>query len=82
MERVALRKFDRQGRIVIPKNARKSVLKDAEEVAIISFPDHVRLVPRNADLAKYIDAVTVDVSRFEDYHALRREVAAKRERKP
>lgn len=78
MEKVEIRRFDRQGRLVIPRSARKNVLKDAEEVAVISFPDHVRLVPRNADLAKYIDAVTVDVQRFDDYHALRRELRAKR----
>ncbi len=70
--------IDAHGRIMIPRRFQEGALKGAKEVAIVAFNDHIRIMPRNVDLSKYIDSVLVEVSNFSDYHLLRRELKAKR----
>jgi len=41
---------------------------------LIEHNDKLEILPADADLTKYFDSVEVDVSNFEDYHELRREL--------
>ena len=77
MFEVVTKKIDAQGRLVLPREWRVSALKETDEVVLLIFDDHIKIVPRNIDLSRYIDSVEVDVENFADYHELRRELRAK-----
>jgi len=76
---VVIKKIDAQGRLVLPREWRLSALKETDEVILLIFDDHIKIVPHNTNLSRYIDSVEVDVENFADYHELRRELRAKRE---
>ena len=77
MFRVVVKKMDRQGRLVLPREWRVRMLKETDEVVLIMSEDSIKIVPRNIDLSRYVNSVEVDVENFADYHALRRELRAK-----
>ena len=73
--KVEIKKLDSQGRIVLPLSWRKRIKSD--EMVIVERDDRIEIFPREVDLSKYIDAIEVDVEKFEDYHELRRELREK-----
>ena len=60
MLEVVTKKIDAQGRLVLPREWGVSALKETDEVVLLIFDDHIRIVPRNIDLSRYIDSVEVD----------------------
>ena len=76
---VVTKKVDEQGRLVLPHKWRVRALKETDEVILLVFDDHIKIIPHNIDLSRYVDSVEVDVENFADYHELRRELKAKRE---
>lgn len=79
MLKVVTKKIDAQGRLVLPREWRVRALKETDEVLLLIFDDHIKIIPHNIDLSRYIDSVEVDVENFANYHELRRELRAKRE---
>jgi len=77
MFQVVVKKIDRQGRLVLPREWRAQVLKEKDEVVLLMSEDSLKIVPRNIDLSRYVNSIEVDVENFADYHALRRELRAK-----
>lgn len=73
---MVIRKIDSQGRIVLPASWRKRI--KTNEVVVVEREGKVEILPRDADLSKYVDSVEVDVDSFEDYHELRRELRGER----
>lgn len=72
MYKVEIKKVDSHGRLSLPVDWRKSLKKN--EVLVVEMDDRVEVLSRNADLAKYIDSVKIDVKDFEDYHKLKKEL--------
>jgi bifunctional DNA-binding transcriptional regulator/antitoxin component of YhaV-PrlF toxin-antitoxin module len=70
--KVAIKRIDNQGRIVLPLSFRRRLKQGA--VLVVEREDRLEIYPVDAELSKYFDAVEVDVERFEDYHELRREL--------
>jgi len=70
--RVAIKRVDPQGRIVLPLSFRKRLRRGA--VLVVEREDRLEVYPVDAELSKYFDSVEVDVESFEDYHELRREL--------
>jgi len=71
---------DEQGRIVIPKEWRRKLLK-GKKVVMRLKDNSIEITPyRQGDLTKFFDAALVDVKRnLEDWHAVRKELrSAKR----
>jgi len=79
MLEMVTKKIDAQGRLVLPHEWRVRALKETDEVLLLMFDDHIKIVPRNIDLSRYVDSIEVDVENFADYHKLRRELGAKLE---
>jgi len=79
MLEMVTKKIDAQGRLVLPHEWRVRALKETDEVLLLMFDDHIKIVPRNIDLSRYVDSIEVDVENFADYHKLRRELRAKLE---
>jgi len=79
MFEVVTKKVDAQGRLVLPREWRTKALKGTDEVILLMFDDHIKIVPHNIDLSRYVNSIEVDVENFADYHKLRRELGAKRE---
>ena len=76
MPSVEIKKVDRHGRIVLPFEWRRKVLKD-DEVLVIAYEDRVEVIPRTSSLADFINSVEIDAKNFEDYHRLRKELRAR-----
>lgn len=76
MSSVEIKKVDRHGRIVLPFEWRRKVLKD-DEVLVIAYEDRVEVIPRTSSLADFINSVEIDAKNFEDYHRLRKELRAR-----
>ncbi len=74
MLQVIVKKINRRGRLVLPREWRARVLKETDEVILFMAEDFIKIVPRNIDLSRYVNSVEVDVENFVDYHALRREL--------
>ena len=75
MYEVELREIDSQGRFTIPAKWREQAMKEAKEVYVLMYPDHLKVLPkRKVDLTKYFDSVEIDVplENFSDYHRLRK----------
>jgi DNA-binding transcriptional regulator/RsmH inhibitor MraZ len=69
-----MKRIDPQGRVHIPSDWRREVLGDSEEVIVMRFEDHIRILPlTKRSLTEFFDRVEVDVSPevFKDYHRLR-----------
>ena len=66
---------DEQGRIIIPKEWRRKLLK-GKKVLMRLKDASIEITPyRQEDLTKFFDAALVDVkSNMEDWHALRKEL--------
>ncbi|MEM2936669.1 MAG: AbrB/MazE/SpoVT family DNA-binding domain-containing protein [Candidatus Bathyarchaeia archaeon] len=77
MLHVVVKKVDRQGRLVLPREWRERVLKETDEVVLLMSDHSLMIVPHNIDLSRYVNSVEVDVENFADYHALRRELRTK-----
>ncbi len=74
MDSLEIKRLDPQGRVHIPRNWRREVLGDSDEVIIMKFKDHIRIMPlTRGSLTEFFDMVEVDVSPeiFRDYHKLR-----------
>ncbi|NIQ04425.1 MAG: AbrB/MazE/SpoVT family DNA-binding domain-containing protein [Candidatus Korarchaeota archaeon] len=69
------RKIDSQGRVVIPVEWRRKVLK-GDTVIVLQFDERIEIYPVGADLSEFIDAVEVELSEedFLDYHTLRKKL--------
>ncbi len=72
MYKVEIKKIDSHGRLSLPVEWRRALKR--REVVVIELDDRVEVLSRDADLAKYVDSVEVDVKNFEDYHKLRRDL--------
>jgi DNA-binding transcriptional regulator/RsmH inhibitor MraZ len=70
--KVAIKRIDNQGRIVLPLSFRRRLKRGA--VLVVEREDRLEIYPVDAELSEYFDAVEVDVEHFEDYHELRREL--------
>ena len=70
--KVAIKRIDNQGRIVLPLSFRRRLKRGA--VLVVEREDRLEIYPVDAELSKYFDAVEVDMEHFEDYHELRREL--------
>ena len=70
--KITIKKIDNQGRVLLPVSFRKKIKSGV--VYLIEHNDKLEILPADADLTKYFDSVEVDVSNFEDYHELRREL--------
>jgi bifunctional DNA-binding transcriptional regulator/antitoxin component of YhaV-PrlF toxin-antitoxin module len=70
--KVAIKRIDNQGRIVLPLSFRRRLKRGA--VLVVEREDRLEIYPVDAELSKYFDAVEVDVEHFEEYHELRREL--------
>lgn len=79
MVQMVVKRVDEQGRLVLPHEWRVKALKGTNEVVLLIFDDHIKLIPRNMDLSSYVNSVEIDVENFADYHKLRRELRSKRE---
>jgi len=67
--KVAIKKMDAHGRIVLPVSWRP---RADDELVVVERDEKVEIFPRDVDLSKYVDAVEVEVDKFEDYHELRK----------
>jgi len=67
--KVAIKKMDAHGRIVLPVSWRR---RADDELVVVERDEKVEIFPRDVDLSKYVDAVDVEVDKFEDYHELRK----------
>jgi len=72
MTKVEIKQVDAQGRIILPK-AWRNRLK-TKNVMIIDEDDRLEILPADADLARFVDAVEVKGEHFDNYHALRKEL--------
>ena len=70
--KITIKKIDNQGRVLLPVGFRKKIYSGV--AYLIEHNDKLEILPADADLTKYFDSVEVDVSNFEDYHELRREL--------
>jgi bifunctional DNA-binding transcriptional regulator/antitoxin component of YhaV-PrlF toxin-antitoxin module len=70
--KVAIKRIDNQGRIVLPLSFRRRLKRGT--VLVVEREDRLEIYPVDAELSKYFDAVEVDVEHFEEYHELRREL--------
>ena len=69
--KVARKKIDPQGRIVLPVSWRR---RGDDELVVVEKNEKVEIFPRDVDLSKYMDSVEVAVGAFDDYHELRKEL--------
>ncbi len=78
MKKMVTRKVDSQGRVVLPVEWRRKVLR-GEEVLVLQFDERIEIHPWGADLSEFIDAVEVDLAEedFLDYHMLRKKIRGK-----
>lgn len=69
-----VRKMDKQGRIVVPKEWRKKY--SGKEFVMKLEEEEIRLIPlRKADLTDHFDSIEVDLeSDLADWHSVRREL--------
>jgi len=72
MLKVEKKKIDPQGRIILPKKWREKTKN--KEVIIVQIDDKIHILRKDADLEKYIDAVELEISEFEDYHNFKKEL--------
>ena len=80
LSQLEVKDVDEQGRIIIPKEWRRKLLKGKKVVMRLKEAS-IEITPyRQEDLTKFFDAALVDVtSNLEDWHALRKELrSAKR----
>lgn len=68
--KVAIKRVDPQGRIVLPQDFRRRLSRKA--VLLVERDDNLEVYPADSDLSKYFDSIEVDARGFEDYHSLRR----------
>ena len=75
MSQLEVKDVDEQGRIIIPKEWRRKLLKGKKVVMRLKDAS-IEITPyRQEDLTKFFDAALVDVkSNMEDWHALRKEL--------
>ena len=67
-----VKKFDAQGRLLLPKELREKL---GDEVIIVDLGDRVELLPRRkADLKKFFDSVEVD--ELKEWEELKKELWA------
>jgi AbrB family looped-hinge helix DNA binding protein len=70
MSKVEIRPVDTQGRIILPKSWRNRLR--TRSVLVIDEDDRLEILPADADLSRFVDAVEVDGEHFDDYHKLRK----------
>ncbi len=71
MNKVAVVKMDKQGRILIPANIRKKINSDLFIIEIAN--DEIRLKPiKPTKLTSYFDRIVVDAEDLTDTHKLRK----------
>jgi len=67
---VLMKKFDPQGRLLLPKELREKL---GDEVIIVDLGDRVELLPRKrADLTRFFDSVEID--ELKEWEELEREL--------
>jgi AbrB family looped-hinge helix DNA binding protein len=71
MEKVVIRKIDKQGRIVIPKEWRSRF--NTNDFILVLNDDKVEIYPKTSNLLKFIDSVEVE-ELPEDWHELKNKV--------
>lgn len=72
--KVAIKKMDAHGRIVLPVSWRR---RADDELVVVERDEKLEIFPRDVDLAKYLDSVEVESDTFDDYHELRKELRKK-----
>jgi AbrB family looped-hinge helix DNA binding protein len=70
MSKVEIKPVDTQGRIILPKSWRNRL--STRSVVIIDEDDRLEIRPADADLSRFMDAVSVETEHFDDYHKLRK----------
>jgi AbrB family looped-hinge helix DNA binding protein len=71
MGKVVIRKIDKQGRIVIPKEWRSRF--NTNDFILVLNDDKVEIYPKTSNLLKFIDSVEVE-ELPEDWHELKNKV--------
>ncbi len=54
---IEVKKLDKHGRIVIPKEWRE---KHGDEVVVVVFEDKVEILPRKGNIIKFADSIEVE----------------------
>jgi AbrB family looped-hinge helix DNA binding protein len=75
MKKVVIRKIDKQGRIVIPKEWRDRF--GTNNFILVLNEDKIEIYPKRSNLLKFIDSVEVE-ELPEDWHGLKRKVYIRR----
>ncbi len=70
--KMVIKKIDPMGRVVLPKEWRKN--KNIKEIIMVMSKDKIEIYPRTSNLTKYFDLIEVDITNFEDPHALKNEI--------
>ena len=66
---IEVKKLDRHGRIVIPKEWRE---KHGDEVVVVVYEDRLEILPRRGNIVKFTDSVEIDELR--EWEELRRDL--------
>jgi AbrB family looped-hinge helix DNA binding protein len=75
MKKIVIRKIDKQGRIVIPKEWRDRF--GTNNFILVLNEDKIEIYPKRSNLLKFIDSVEVE-ELPEDWHRLKRKVYIRR----
>ncbi|MHA1616776.1 MAG: AbrB/MazE/SpoVT family DNA-binding domain-containing protein [Candidatus Njordarchaeales archaeon] len=76
-----VKKVDRFGRIVLPADWRKKVLRDTNYVVILKMDDELRILPlKRIDLRKYFDSVDLGVDAIGDWKEFEKRLAERGEK--
>jgi AbrB family looped-hinge helix DNA binding protein len=66
---IEVKKLDRHGRIVIPKEWRE---RHGDEVVVVVYEDKVEILPRKGNVMSFVDSI--EVEELKDWEEMRREL--------
>ncbi|AAB89079.1 MULTISPECIES: AbrB/MazE/SpoVT family DNA-binding domain-containing protein [Archaeoglobus] len=66
---IEVKKLDRHGRIVIPKEWRE---RHGDEVVVVVYEDKVEILPRKGNVMRFADSI--EVEELKDWEEMRREL--------
>ncbi len=66
---IEVKKLDRHGRLVIPKEWRE---RHGDEVVVVTFEDRIEILPRKGNIIQFADSV--EVEELKEWEELKREL--------
>lgn len=66
---IEVKKLDRHGRVVIPKEWRE---RHGDEVVVVVHEDRIEILPRKGNVMRFAD--TIEVEELKDWEEMRREL--------